>query len=101
MTGPKTGGRSPADSRTAKSLLRSNIESRVLIVTALMIVFQSEEILGLISGRLALISLLALVKLLAVAGSDRTVERVQPVVANWALAKIWPPPRSTPLVRQE
>jgi hypothetical protein len=43
---------------------------------------------------------LTLATLLAAAGSDRTVEPVQPVVGDWGLANILPPPRSTPLVRR-
>lgn len=46
-------------------------------------------------------TLLALVKLQAVAGSDRMVEPVQPVVREMEAESILPPPRSTPLIRQE
>src|SRR5262245_6489970 len=37
----------------------------------------------------------------AVAGSDRTVEPVQPVGGDPGLANMWPPPRSTPRVHRE
>src|SRR5215831_9178366 len=42
-----------------------------------------------------------LVKPLAVAGSDRTVEPIQPAVRDWGLTNILPPPRSIPPVRRE